>query len=379
MPPQVLLTGGSGYVANLIAATLIEWTDCHVVAAVRSPKALFDLEDKVARELPLAHKRDVTRRFRAACMQAISEQQLASCLREQNVSQVVHCAGSVDYNDHQALIAANVELTRIWLAAARSHGVERFLHISTAFSAGSTGHDLIRENLHPDPESELTVYTKTKRDSERLVAEAGIPFVIIRPSILIGDSSDGHYKGKSYGIYQFWKSAERLLSDRWRPHLHVVAPAQRMPLIHQDHLKRVFAAVFNHAAPNSIIHVVSEDEPLPTCRDAWNLYADVCLMPDSVTFYDSLEQVPLPLVDRRNRAFLRSIATNVAISSQRWRFETTHLRRLCGREMPRASLESLWACQQAFVADSPVLASFLRTHLRTRRAHSTCLMKSDIT
>lgn len=265
--------------ATLLAAALLESTDRHVVAAVRSPKSLFDLEDRVVRELSPSRQRDVTRRFQAVCVRPAGKRQFAACLRDHNVSEVVHCAGSVDYADSQKLFAANVELTGQWLAAARTHGVNRFVHISTAFSAGSNGQALIPESLHADPDDEPTVYTKTKRDSERLVAASGIPFLIVRPSILIGDSRDGHYHGKAYGLYQFWKSAERFLSDRWRPHLHVVAPVQPLPLLHQDHFKRAFAAALPHAAPNSIIHVVSEDAPLPTCRDVWNLYADECLRP----------------------------------------------------------------------------------------------------
>jgi nucleoside-diphosphate-sugar epimerase len=359
----------------LIAAALLESTDCHVVAAVRSPKSLLNLEDRVARELSPARKCEVTRRFHAVCVRPAGKRQFESCLREYNVSEIVHCAGSVDYADAQQLFAANVELTRSWLAAARTHGVDRFVHISTAFSAGSNGHALIRESLHPDPQSEPTVYTRTKREAERLVAQSGIPFLIVRPSILIGDSSDGHYEGKAYGIYQFWKSAERLLSDRWRPLLHVVAPVQPLPLLHQDHFMRAFTAVFQHAAPSSIVHVVSQEESLPTCRDVWNLYSDQCLRPDTVTFYDSLEQVSLSRVDRRNRAFLKAIATNVAISSLRWRFDTTQLRGLIGGrcETPKTTLESLSACQRAFVASSPVLARFSQTRRSRPLMHGECL------
>jgi nucleoside-diphosphate-sugar epimerase len=365
MMPQVLVTGGSGYVATLIAASLIEGTDCLVIAAVRSPRSLFDLEDRVKREVSAARQSEATHRFRALCLPGASEHQLASCLREQRVTQIVHCAGSVDYSDAAALYAANVELTRVWLAASRAAGISRFVHISTAFSAGCGDREPIGETLHPNPATETTVYTKTKRESERLVAESGVPFVIVRPSILLGDSSDGHYVGKSYGVYQFWKSAERLLSDRWRPHLHVVAPQQPVPLIHQDHFMRVFCACFHHAAQDSIVNVVSQNESLPTCRDIWNLFAAQCLMPEAVSFYDSIDQVQLARIDRRNRAFLKSIATNVAISSSRWRFETPHLRRFAGLgcESPRATLESLLTCQRAFVAKSHVLEKFRRTHL----------------
>jgi hypothetical protein len=100
----------------------------------------------------------------------------------------------------------------------------------------------------------------------------------------------------------------------------------------------------------------------------WNLYADECLRPDSVTFYDALEQVPLSRVDRRNRAFLKAIAANVAISSHRWRFDTTELERLKqhGCEFPRATLQSLSVCQRVFVAGSSALARFSQNHLACR-------------
>ena len=123
------------------------------------------------------------------------------------MTQIVHCAGSVDYSDVQALYAANVELTKIWLAASKACGVSRFVHISTAFSARDAAIEsrsakrCIRIRAR-----EATVYTWTKRESERLVAHSGVPFVIVRPSILMGDSSDGHYAGKPYGVYQFWKA-----------------------------------------------------------------------------------------------------------------------------------------------------------------------------
>lgn len=361
--------------ATLIAAALMESTDCHVVAAVRSERSLFNLEGRVKSEVSVARRHEMANRFRAVCLHESSESQFAECLRDHQVSQIIHCAGSVDYSDIKSLITANVELTSNWLAAAKSHGADRFLHVSTAFSAGSNNGDLIREELHPEPDNESTVYTKTKREAERLVYESGIPFVIIRPSILVGDSCDGHYGGKSYGVYQFWKCAERFLSDRWRPHLHVVVPQQPVQILHQDHLMSVFVAVFHHAPKDSIINLVSEDDLLPSCRDVWNLYAAQCLGPDSVTVYDALEEVPLSQIDPRNRAFLKSISANIEISSLRWRFDTTQLQRLRGMrcETPKATLDSLSSCQRCFVANSNALQRFMRNHSSRFSSHTACV------
>ncbi len=164
MPQRVLITGGSGYVATLIAAALIESTDCYVVAIVRSEKGLLDLEDRVKSEVSIARHHELKNRFRAVCVHESSARHFAACLCDHKVSQIVHCAGSVDYLNIKALTAANVELTRSWLAAGKSHGIDRFLHVSTAFSAGSNNGEPILEELHQDPEFESTVYTKTKRD-----------------------------------------------------------------------------------------------------------------------------------------------------------------------------------------------------------------------
>lgn len=379
MPQQVLITGGSGYVATLVAAALIESTDCQVVAAVRSVKSLAGLADKVEQEVSLAHRHEMASRFRVVCLPEASARHFAACLREHRIAQIVHCAGSVDYADINTLITANVELTSAWLAAARSYGVDRFLHVSTAFSAGRNDTGLIGEELHAEPDSESTDYTRTKRHSERLVSDSGLPFVILRPSILVGDSTDGHYRGKPYGVYQFWNSAERLLSDRWRPHLHIVAPQQPMHVLHQDHFMMACMAAFHHAPQDSIINVVSEDELLPTCRDVWNLYAAQCLAPDAVTFYDSMQEVPLSQIDPRNRAFLKAVSANVAITSQYWRFETTHLRRFSdmGYATPRATLESLSACQRSFVAGSSALTHFMRAHSSRFRLNTACLSQPD--
>ena len=127
---------------------------------------------------------------------------------------------------------------------------------------------------------------------------------------------------------------------------------------------QMFAAVFKHAPNGSIINVVSDDEVLPSCREVWNLFSTQCLGPDKVTFYDTLQDVPLLQVDLRNRAFLKSISVNVGINSLRWRFDTSHLQRFrgMGYETPRATLESLSKCQRRFVASSNALMRLMRNH-----------------
>jgi len=49
--------------------------------------------------------------------------------------------------------------------------------------------------MHAGDGEDPTEYTRTKRNAEELVATSGVPYLILRPSIVIGDSRDGRYFG----------------------------------------------------------------------------------------------------------------------------------------------------------------------------------------
>ena len=46
------------------------------------------------------------------------------------------------------------------------------------------------------------------------MAACGLPFIVLRPSILIGTGDTGRYSGRRYGLYQQWMGLERLVCDR---------------------------------------------------------------------------------------------------------------------------------------------------------------------
>ena len=105
--------------------------------------------------------------------------------------------------------------------------LERLYYLSTAFSCGYRS-DRVPERLHPVPESDPTDYTWSKREAESILARSGVPFVIIRPSVVVGDSRDGRYSGKRYGVYQLWHAAERLMGVRV-PSSHLCGRAAEEP------------------------------------------------------------------------------------------------------------------------------------------------------
>ena len=284
--------------------------------------------------------------------------------------------------DHQALTLfahdrfptrqlelANIDLTSKLLAAARRWDVQRFVYVSTAFSAGYRN-DSISEVLHPDPQpaDEPTEYTRTKRMAEWRVAESGLPFLIVRPSIVIGDSRSGDYSGRNYGLYQMWRAWEALLAKDYSPVLYTVAPRVRLNFVHQDAFVAGFMGALRGLPPDSIVHLVSRHATSPTMHELCWLWADV-YRPVEIRSYDSVDAVPLTSIPVRQRRFLEIVAKNLEIASHAWRFDSDHLDglRAGGLQFTDATLDSVARCQRRYVAQSATIQQHLgRTEQRAR-------------
>jgi NADH dehydrogenase len=88
---------------------------------------------------------------------------------------VVHLAAATGIADESMARAVNVEGTERLLYAARQAKVGRFVFISTISA--------LRERMGP--------YGRTKRRGEELVSASGLPFVILRPSLVYGEGAVG--------------------------------------------------------------------------------------------------------------------------------------------------------------------------------------------
>lgn len=95
---------------------------------------------------------------------------------------VVHSAAMTNYNKPAKVhFSINTEGTRNVLQLAARAGAP-ICHVSTAF-AHSDRHVSAHYRSHP--------YELSKLEAEQIVRDSGLPYVIVRPSIIIGDSSDG--------------------------------------------------------------------------------------------------------------------------------------------------------------------------------------------
>lgn len=115
-------------------------------------------------------------------------------LLRENVSLVIHSGAEIGFQkDGDVLQKTNLEGTAnvIELTKQLPH-LTRFIHVSTAYVSGQNS-GIILEN-----ESVGTVfssqYEKSKAEAERLVRGSGLPFVICRPGMIVGDSQTGYVK-----------------------------------------------------------------------------------------------------------------------------------------------------------------------------------------
>jgi nucleoside-diphosphate-sugar epimerase len=105
---------------------------------------------------------------------------------------LVHCAAAVSFSQSlEEARAINVEGTRRVLAAAAAMpSLERFVHVSTAY-VGGTHAGVFRERDLDVGQGFRNTYEQTKFEAEQIVRESGLPFRVVRPSIVVGESTTG--------------------------------------------------------------------------------------------------------------------------------------------------------------------------------------------
>jgi NADH dehydrogenase len=162
----ILVTGPSGFVGSHVVPELIAGGH-RVVALVRNDDAGRTVLSRLsADQRPAVELRqgDVTR-----------PETLPDALV--GVDAVVHLVAIArDWNKGAELLVVNTEGTRSIVEAAKSSGVRRFLHL------GALG--VVDEpTLH---------YARSKAKAERIVAESGLDWTILKPSLLWGER-DGFF------------------------------------------------------------------------------------------------------------------------------------------------------------------------------------------
>lgn len=171
----ILLTGASGFLGGELLRRVLDQTDRHVVAVVRRP-------------LGIEHPR-----LDLLFADLTDDEPLPVPSQAADITTVIHCAASVSFDlplDEQREI--NVEGTRRVLElAAKLPNLERVQHVSTAYVAGMYEGEFTAGDLDKG-QSFRNSYEQSKNEAEQVVIESGLPFQIIRPSIVVGDQKTGY-------------------------------------------------------------------------------------------------------------------------------------------------------------------------------------------
>jgi thioester reductase-like protein len=183
----VLLTGATGFVGREILSRFLARGDRHVYALVRA-----DNDNEAAGRLP-AHER-LTAVAGDIEQTGLGLADDASERLRREVGTVLHCAASVSFDmplDEQRSV--NVEGTRRVLSFARScPRLERLSYVSTAYVAGEPDR-LFREDELAVGQRFRNPYERSKFEAELALRSegAGVPLQILRPSIVVGESTTG--------------------------------------------------------------------------------------------------------------------------------------------------------------------------------------------
>jgi len=200
MRPAIFLTGATGFLGMEVLARLLEAPECDVLALVRAPddaaaerrldEVLATLWDDPApyRDRVLAVRGDVTA---PGLGLGPRRDELAERTRA-----VIHCAASIafDLPLHEARtinVDGTARVLDFAVEAQAREGLERFLHVSTAYVAGRY-EGTFRERQLDTGQSFRNTYEATKWDAEQIVGLAReLGPAIARPSIVMGESDSG--------------------------------------------------------------------------------------------------------------------------------------------------------------------------------------------
>ncbi len=200
---RVFLTGATGFVGMAVLARYLERDERPITCLVRaqSDSAARERLDAVLDGLVWDGAALFADRVEAVAGELTSPglglavSTRARLVRE--VSTIIHSAASVAFDlPIEEARAINVEGTRRMLEFARevsAHGgLARYAQVSTAYVAGTHSGSFSEDDLDVG-QSFRNSYEQSKFESEQLVrtAGAGLPWIILRPSIVVGDRHTG--------------------------------------------------------------------------------------------------------------------------------------------------------------------------------------------
>lgn len=246
---------------------------------------------------------------------------------------VIHCAAATGFGlKEEVYRSVNVEGTRHVLELARRGGMP-VIHVSTAYVCGARNGAVAEAQVEPG-QMFANHYEESKAEAERLVLAAGVPAVIARPSIVVGNSQSGRLR-RSNGIYAIY----RLMAEG---HIRTMpaTPGATLDLVPIDHVAAGLVDLTERidAATGGIFHLTSS-APMPVSL----LRESMCERPGfacpEFVAPEAFDLARLPAAEQRLH---RKVAAFYASYFGRdLRFDDSAFRALTGRSCPPGGMAFL--------------------------------------
>ncbi len=185
---------------------------------------------------------------------------------------VLHCAANLSFrpSDRDAVRAVNIEGTRTMLDAASRLGASEFNYVSTAYVAGDQEGEILEDVVTGQPPGFSNAYEESKWEAEALVrghcVRTGLPFRILRPSIIIGHSITYRLSAMSgfYKVVETMLALGRLPRTRGKVILLPVPDGSTLDLIPVDTVVGEMMELLD-AGQSTLGHAfhLTSDTPLP--------------------------------------------------------------------------------------------------------------------
>ncbi len=189
MKRRVLVTGGGGFLGSELTKCMDPLNESEFFLLYRSEKSKEKLQ-----QIFQDRKEDVK------YIQGDVTNPLESI--PTRIDEVWHLAASTEFQEskRREIEITNLIGTKNVVNAAQRKGAKIFYYMSTAYVCGKE-QCTIPENSFINTCGWKNPYEESKYFGEKMVKCSGLPYVIIRPSIIIGDSKTGDSKGENRMFY----------------------------------------------------------------------------------------------------------------------------------------------------------------------------------
>lgn len=250
----IFVTGATGLVGTEVVARLLTTTDRQIYVLVRA-----------ANEAEANHRLcaiwyecgELAAAVGHRVKPVVGDITQATINIPKDVTHVIHSAAETGVQkSREELWRINVEGTRHMVEMAQSlPQLQRFTFISTAYVAG-TRSGLIMEE--PPQDSFFTHYEHSKAEAEQIVRHSGLPFIVCRPGMIVGNSETGRTSIFNT-VYYVLK-----LILQGKMHMLPISSHRTVNVVPVDYVSRLVADLtLNVEAEGRTFHLIPPTESLP--------------------------------------------------------------------------------------------------------------------